>query len=284
MPEQQEVFVLDRDSMMRLWLSDQVQSRRMTQAQADALWDRYKGETRFVANYFSTGTDLALLAKLANDLQSPLGRVYFKDYGGKTHIIFKGRAGLRAIFTGTRYGVQNAKVVSMGLGKAGVRASARGGTIVSCFLLTAYNIADFFLRDGATLGQLLGAVASDLTKAAIGGAVGAMAGAAVVGTVIGTFALGPLVVAVAVSVGVGLALDWLDNRYNLTGRLQVRLDQAIAELERRYEQGKQNLVERGAQAVGWLASELIDLATDAAVDAVRRRLPRPSWQFLPRLF
>lgn len=284
MPDQQEVFVLDRDSMMRLWLHDQVESRRMTQVQADALWARYKGETRFVANYFSTGTDLALLTKLARDLRTPLGRVYFRDYGGKTHIVFKGRAGLRQILTGTRYGVQNAKVVSMGLGRAGIVKSAKGGTIVSCFLLTAYNIADYFLRDGATLGQLLGAVASDLTKAAIGGAVGAMAGAAVVGTVIGTFALGPLVVAVAVSVGVGLALDWLDNRYNITGRLQARLDRAIADMEQRIEQGRQNLLERGADAVAWLAHGLIDLATDAAVGAVRRALPRPTWQIVPRLF
>jgi hypothetical protein len=256
----------------------------MTQVQADALWARYKGETRFVANYFSTGTDLALLTKLARDLRTPLGRVYFRDYGGKTHIVFKGRAGLRQILTGTRYGVQNAKVVSMGLGRAGIVKSAKGGTIVSCFLLTAYNIADYFLRDGATLGQLLGAVASDLTKAAIGGAVGAMAGAAVVGTVIGTFALGPLVVAVAVSVGVGLALDWLDNRYNITGRLQARLDRAIADMEQRIEQGRQNLLERGADAVAWLAHGLIDLATDAAVGAVRRALPRPTWQIVPRLF
>jgi hypothetical protein len=111
-----------------------------------------------------------------------------------------------------------------------------------------------------------------------------MAGAAVVGTVIGTFALGPLVVAVAVSVGVGLALDWLDNRYNITGRLQARLDRAIADMEQRIEQGRQNLLERGADAVAWLAHGLIDLATDAAVGAVRRALPRPTWQIVPRLF
>lgn len=73
MPDTQQVFVLDRDSMMRLWLADQVASHRMTQAQADALWARYKGETRFAANYFSTGTDLALLTKLARDLRTPLG-------------------------------------------------------------------------------------------------------------------------------------------------------------------------------------------------------------------
>lgn len=90
---------------------------------------------------------------------------------------------------------------------------------------------------------------------------------------------------IAVSVGVGLALDWLDNRYNITGRVQVRLDQTIDDLERRIEQGKQNLLERGANALGWAAHELVDLAADAVWDAVRRRIPRPIWQFAsPRLF
>lgn len=65
----------------------------------------------------------------------------------------------------------------------------------------------------------------------------------------------------------------------------MRLDQAIADMERRIEQGRQNLLERGASALGWAAYELVDLAADAALDAVRRRLPRPTWQFAaPQLF
>lgn len=98
----------------------------------------------------------------------------------------------------------------MGLGRTGVKASARGGAIVSIFLLTAWNIADYVMRDEATLGGLLGAIGADVVKVAIGsaiGAIGATAGSLAVGTAIGTFALGPLAVAVVVGVGAGLALD-----------------------------------------------------------------------------
>lgn len=283
MPAQDEqVYVLDAPTMMRLWLTDKVSAGAMTQAQADALWRRYTTETKFVANYFSVGDDLALMTKLARDMRSPLGRVYFKNYGGKTHIILKGAPGLRTILTGTRYGVQNAKVINMGLGRAGVRASARGGTIVSIFLLTAWNIADFVLRDDATLGQLLGGIAGDVSKAALAGGIGYMAGAAVVGTVVGTFALGPLVVAVVVGIGVGLALDWIDNRFQLTQKLQTAIDEGIARVNAEIERQKQGLLDRGANALGNLAAGLIDLAADAAMDYVRRQFNRQSWRFLPR--
>ena len=278
----QQIFVLDRDSMMRLWLSHQVAARKLTQAEADTLWRRYSSETRFVANYFSVADDLALMTKLARDLRTPLGRVYFKSYGGKMHIVLKGHPGLRQILTGTRYGVQNPKVVAMGLGRAGVVKSAKGGTIITCFMLTAYNIADYFLRDDATLGQLLGAVGSDVTKAAIGGGVGAIAGTIAAATVVGTFALGPLVVAVAVGIGVGLALDWLDNKFQLTVKLQRMLDDALTRFQQQVEASRQGLIDRGAEALGALASGLIDLAVDAAAREARRRIAPLLWRIVPR--
>lgn len=283
MADDNEVYVLDRDAIMRLWLFDKVDAGRLSQMEADALWRRYQTESKFVANYFSVTDDAALLAKLARDLRHPLARCYFKSYGGKVHIIFKGRAGVRRILTGTRYGVQNAKVINMGLGRAGVRASARGGTIVSIFLLTAWNIADYVVRDEATLGQLIGAIAADVSKAAIAGGVGAMAGAAMVGTAIGTFALGPLAVAVVVGIGVGVALDWIDNRYQLTQKLQAKVEQLIDQLNARIEAAQQGLIERGAEAARAFAWYLIDLAVDAASDAARRQIDRIiTWRFVPR--
>jgi hypothetical protein len=278
----EQVFVLDRDSMFRLWLADKVSSGKLSQAQADQLWRRSRDDARFFANYFSTGQDLALLTKLARDLQSPIARCYFKTYNGKQHIIFKGHPGVRRILTGTRYGVQNAKVVSMGLGRAGVVKSARGGTIVSVFLLTAWNITDFVLRDDATLGQLLGGIAADISKAAIGGAIGGMVGATAVGTAVGAFALGPLFVAVVVSVGVGLALDWIDERYKLTKRLQKMLDEAFVRFDRAVEEQRNNALDSGRDALGALAGRLIDLAADAAIDFARRELQRLTWRFMPR--
>lgn len=294
MADDYEIFVLDRDAMMRLWLHDKIDRRIMSQLEADKLWRRYQTETKFVANYFSVLDDIALLTKLARDLKHPLARCYFKRYNGKLHIVFKGRAGIRTILTGTRYGVQNAKVINMGLGRAGVKASAKGGTIVSIFLLTAWNIADYVMRDEATLGQLIGSIAADVTKAALAGGVGYAMGAAMVGTAVGTFALGPLAVAVVVGIGVGVALDWLDNRYQLTQKLQAMVQDVLDRLQRGYqaaraqvdgkvEEARQGLLDTAADAIRWGAWKLIDMAGDAAEDAARRGIDRVlSWRFVPR--
>lgn len=283
MADDAEVYVLDRDAMMRLWLHDKVEANALSQMEANALWRRYQTESKFIANYFSVTDDIALLTKLARDLKHPLARCYFKNYGGKAHIIFKGRAGVRAILTGTKYGVQNAKVINMGLGRAGVRASAKGGTILSIFLLTAWNIADYVVRDEATLSQLIGSIAADVTKAAIAGGIGYAAGALMVGTVVGTFALGPLAVAVVVGIGVGVALDWIDNRFQLTQKLQAKLQDLMDEVEARLEAAQEGLIQRGAEAARALAWYVIDLAVDAAVDAARRQIRRViTWQAVPR--
>jgi hypothetical protein len=279
----QQVYVLDRDTMMRLWLSTKVQARQMSQLEADRLWRRYQTESRFLANYFSVTTDIALLTKLANDLGTPIGRVYFKTYGQRAHIIFKGYPGLRTILTGTRYGVQHAKIVNMGLGRAGVRASARSGGILSIFLLTAWNIADYVLRDEATLGGLLGAIGSDVVKVAVAGAIGAQVGAMAVGTVIGSFALGPLAVAVIIGIGVGLALDYIDNRYQLTARLQDMLERGIANLERRAREARETVDSTICGALAAAGEFVIDLAIDYVTDQARRRLSGFRWRFVPHL-
>jgi hypothetical protein len=53
-----------------------------------------------------------------------------------------------------------------------VTKSVKGGTIVSVVLLTAWNIIDYGIRDDATLGQMLGGIAGDVSKALIAGGVG----------------------------------------------------------------------------------------------------------------
>lgn len=283
MPEAAEqVMVLDQESMVRLYLTEQVAQRKMTQAQADGHWQRYRQDWHTLANYFSVADDARLMARLASEV-GLTGQCYFKSYGGKMHVILKGNPRVRTILTGTRYGVQNAKVVNMGIGRAGVARSVRGGTFVSIFLLTAWNIADFVLRDEATLGQLLGGIAGDVTKAAIAGGIGYAAGSAAVALGV-TFAAGPLVVAVIVGIGVGMALDALDDRYQLTEKLQKMIDDGLARLQAEVERRRDNLVNRGMDMASDFVDGVIDLAQDAAVDYARRQLDRLSWRLLPRMW
>lgn len=211
------------------------------------------------------------------------GRCCFKRYGGKLHVLFNGRPGLRQVLTGTRDGVQHAEVVSLGIGRAGVMKSVKGGSIVSVILLTAWNIVDFVMRDGATLGQLVGGITADITKAVIAGGVG-YAGASVAVGLGMTVACGPLVLAVVVGVGVGWALDVIDKKYKLTEKMRNMLDMGFAELQRR----KDALAAQGRRAVLGTIGDLVDLARDAAIGGVgrevQRRIGRFRWSPIPRLF
>jgi hypothetical protein len=278
--ENQEIYVLDEQSMVRLWLTVKVDSHVMTQAQATRFWDSYaRGGSRYLATYFATVGDVVTLTKLANDLGTPLGKVAFKSYGGKMHVIFKGHAGLRKILTGTRYGVTNAKVVSLGIGEKGVRQAVRKGGILSIILITAWNVIDFVLSDKVTLGDFIGQTATDIAKIGASAAIGAMAGAAAVGTAIGAFALGPLIVAVAVGIGVSLVLDYLDNKFGWTQKLQSRLNKTIDAVN-----AKLREIRRDAELIAIRsAAEVLDELIDIASEAARRRFLREIDKYLPDL-
>jgi hypothetical protein len=271
-----QIVIADRDMLVRMWLTEAVATGKMTQAAADKHWQGYSDNWHTVANYFSATDDAMLIRKLVRET-GIRGRCYFKSYNGKLHVVFKGYPGLRRVLTGTKYGALHPKVVGLGIGKAGVAKSVKGGTIVSVVLLTVWNIVDYVIRDEATLGQMLGGIAGDVSKALIAGGVGYAAGSAAVALGM-TVAAGPLVIAVVVGLGVGWALDALDEKYRFTERLQKQLDEGIAELERK----KQALVKRGQNTAFQFAGNVIDLIRDAAIAEGKRQIRDMFWKLLPR--
>jgi len=130
-------------------------------------WERIKAKVQFTANYFSAGKDIVLLNTLLADFGYVGAKAYLKAYNGVTHIILKGNPRLRKIFTGTKYRLNNAKVVKMGLGKLGAIDDAKGGGILTIILVTGYRVLDYFIRDDATLSQLFGALSTDIVKVGI---------------------------------------------------------------------------------------------------------------------
>jgi len=98
-----------------------------------------KGKVEFTANYTSTAGDIRTLTLLLSDLGYGGSRAYIKYFGSKPHIILKGYPGLRKILNATHYGVKNAKVVEMGLGKYGGLKAAKMGGGITIVLLTVYR-------------------------------------------------------------------------------------------------------------------------------------------------
>ena len=218
------------------------------------------------------------------------GRIYLKDYGGKTHIILKGWPGLRKVLTGTRYGVENPKVISMGLGTRGAMNAIKEGGILTAILVTAYDVFDYFMGDRETLSDLMGQVASDLTKVAIASCVSAASVALLSGTIVTSFALGPLLVAIVVGVGVGFALNALDEHIKLTDKLKSMLAAAAKDIEQtahaaqaKVQQAGATLLDRAYDGLCAFLGRIVRGAEDAASDLIWRKINDLRWYLLPQL-
>lgn len=155
-----------------------------------------------------------------------------RTYRGRAHIIFKGRAGARQFLTGTRYGLTHPKIISLKMTTAGMKVAARDALIFGIIFCTVIDVVDYFTNDRATLGSLFGTIGMDIAKCLIatGAAFAVGVGvAAVMGTAV--VAIGPVVAALAVGVGVSLALDWIDGRLGLTKKLGELCDKGLARLK-----------------------------------------------------
>ncbi len=105
----------------------------------------------------------------------------------------------------------------MAIGRAGLVNSAISGARLTIYLVAPLDILKFILDDQQTMFQLIGTLASDLIKVAVGTAI-ASAVATAAATVT-TLAAGPLIVAIVVGVLVGNGLDNLDQKYGVTDKL-----------------------------------------------------------------
>ncbi|NOQ78392.1 MAG: hypothetical protein GQ546_03220 [Gammaproteobacteria bacterium] len=232
-------------------------------------WQKLKGKAEVGASYYASADDLRTLSKLVGDLGGFATKAYVKTYGGKPHIILKGYPGLRRVLTGTKYGIKNPKVITMGLGKAGAIHAAKSGGILSILLLSGYRIADYFLTDEATLTQLIGSLATDVVK--VGIATGASIAAAVA---MGGFsiAVGPIFAVIVVGVIVSWALGATDEQLGITDRVIDGLDELDAGIQAYILSQKKNVV--------GVASEAIDSVIDYAIESARRTVINTAQDYL----
>lgn len=267
-PRDETVYALSREEALSAWLSDAVSKGKIGAGEARRLWNEWTKVPGAAANYFATGTDLLLFAKLARDLGQPGTKFYVKEYGGKLHIVLKGQPGLRKILTGAKYGVALPKVVNMGLGRLGAMKSIKGGAVVTLVLVSAYNVINFVMSDTMKMSELIGSLAVDVAKVAAStaiaaGFVGMIYGSAAVGA---SIALGPLAVAIVIGVGASWALDYLDNRYQLKQQLSTMLADVADDVQRRVDQAREGVIDAGLRIVG--------AAIDAVVEEAGRQLRR----------
>ncbi len=257
-----EIYVVSFEEMEAIIKSSPNGSKETVQA----TWGEIKGKVGLGANYTASADDAFKMAKLVGDLGGIGAKAYIKNYSGKPHIILKGHAGLRRTLTGTRYGIKNPKVISMGLGKAGAISAVKQGGIITIVLLTAYRVVDYFLTDQATLSKLVGTLATDIVK--VGIATSASIGAAIMAGGMTTIAIGPILAVLLIGIGVSMLLDYTDNQLGITNRVIAGLDELDENTEKFITQKKRQVL----NATGKVIDRAIDSAQSIMIDWVRSTL------------
>lgn len=212
----------------------QVRAGRVSREDVCEFWAEHRHEYAEQIKYFPIVKDAyggSLTVRTIYQELGLTGKYVIKQIRGHTHIVFKGFAGARQFFTGTHYGIANHKIIHLRLGKAGLKAAAREGLIFGILFCTAIDIVDFATRDHWTWSEFFGTVGMDVMKGLIASGAGYLAGiatAAALGTTV--IALGPVVVAVAIGAGVAIALEIIDKKFDISGKLNRLVDHGLEKL------------------------------------------------------
>lgn len=262
---QYDIFVQDERELVELWIAEQ-KSKGGNQQQIATKFHQLIGMPldeylmQFGKNYGATvvaaGSDAKVLSVLAVEMKrsgSILGQYYFQTQNGKKYIVFKGRAGLRQILTGTRYLANNSKVMQLGIGGQAMRASAKGGVLISVIFSATLNTVDWIFKDEFRWTNWIASISTDIVKAAIASAAGYAAGmvvsAGLVAITGASIAIFPLAAAILVGIGIGFALNWLDNKYGVTQAIINYLNRVEHDTKKDISDGVYYVISEAGRAV-----------------------------------
>ncbi|WP_156359124.1 hypothetical protein [Sphingomonas sp. Leaf242] len=231
-----QAAVVDLKHVVRTWTDKQVALGKTTLRKSNEFWQKHGHDyLENIKSYFPIGKDVREGGATVRLIIAELGiggQYILKTYRGRQHVVFKGYAGARQFLTGPRYGLMHPKIISLKMTKAGMKAAARDSVIFGILFCTVIDVVDYVSNDRATLGSLFGAIGMDIAKCLVATAAAYAVGvgtAALMGTAV--IAVGPVVAALVIGVGVSLALDWIDNRLGLTRKLGQLCDEGLARLK-----------------------------------------------------
>lgn len=217
-------------------------------------------------------------------------KVRYTVRNGKQYVVLTGYPGLRKTLNAPRYGIQNAKLVSMGVGKYGVRGSSIKGFKLSCYVAVAIEVAEWVFGDEHIMSDLFGGVGVELIKAGIASALG-YAAALVVGSM-ATFAAAPVIAGAAMVFVVGWGLNALDTHYGIKSSVKAGLRYAVDKIEYLHQQASRISIEElqnyAEKKISNIASEVADnIYEEAKRWALKKLQPGdlnlPGWPSTPEL-
>ncbi len=263
-----EIYVLSLDDMEKVIESSDSSKKSIVSNQ----WKKHREKIETTASHGHYVKDGVSLTKLFSDLGVTVFKAYTRNYGGNPHIIFKGYAGQRKVFNAVKYGASHPQIVKMGIGKVGATHTAKTGGVISIVFMSGFRVADFFLRDNATLSQLIGGLSMDVAKIATSTAVSIALGTAAATTF--TAAIVPLIVVLIAGAGVSMALDILDDKFKITEKVVAAIEEMQNNLQRNLEHQKDKLTDTTGDIVDSVIDATIEYGKSTLSNWIRSNQPQ----------
>lgn len=171
-----------------------------------------------VSPYAGTIHDTPSVIKLIGEFRSlDINAKEFKAANGKTYIRISGRAGVRRIVTGTRYGANHPTMVNLGIGMQGLKDGIVKGVKFCLVFSFIYRGLEWAFKDEYHFADFLGNVTADMAKMALVAAGSASMGAIALSVgLFGGSIIGVGVVVLAIGFGITVGLEYIDSKYGLS--------------------------------------------------------------------
>lgn len=168
----------------------------------------------------------------------PGQKFYLKKYNGKYFVVFKGLAGTRTVYNGTKYALKNPKVMALSAAKspaASAGAAIKGlkptlkGNVLTVVIVGVVDLVAWqngmLSDDGKFISDFIVEFGMDLTKATVSAlAAGFLVGLGCMGLAFIGVATFPVFIVVAsgiiLSVVIGMGLDYIDEQVGFTQKLR----------------------------------------------------------------
>jgi hypothetical protein len=150
----------------------------------------------------------------------------FVNEKGTELIKISGYAGVRKVLNAPVFSLRNPKVITLGIGKYGLKNAIKEGGLLTIYVATAYRTLDYILNNETTLATFIGSLATDIVKVGIVSGVSWVAGSAA--TML-PFIAGPLVIVVVTSIGIAMLLNYIDDEYQITNQVIDYIESAQQE-------------------------------------------------------
>ncbi|OTA19323.1 membrane protein [Xenorhabdus beddingii] len=187
--------------------------------------------TTYLGNAKDTNATIRNVGKLANvtgfrsafDAISNLKflgikAISYKDRLGKEYIKITGYPGIRRILNGTRYRPSNTEVTQIGIGKMGTNSSILQGMKFSVYTSLGYRPLEFIFKDEVDTVRLFANITMDMAKTIVIASASKLAAGTLVKIAAVSLA-GSLIIGVAIGIFLVIAVNELDKKFDLTGKL-----------------------------------------------------------------